>query len=127
MQCKIKPFDLRNNNSFQRRRVDYIWHGTASVSYLGPKMRNLVPTEIEESESLNAFKFKIKKWVHERCLCKICKVNLEQALREKCPNMELFLVRIQSECAKIRTRSYSVFGQFSRSEVVFTLTQKTGF
>ena len=36
-------------------------------------------------------------------------------LREKCPNTELFLVRIQSEYRKIRTRNNSVFGHFSRS------------
>ena len=50
-------------------------------------------------------------------------------LREKCPNTELFLVRIflysdlirrfnlriQSKYRKIRTRNYSVFGHFSRS------------
>ena len=35
----------------------------------------------------------------------------------KCPNTELFLVRIQSECGKIRTRNNSIFGHFSRSEV----------
>ena len=39
-----------------------------------------------------------------------------KALREKCPNMELFLVRIQSEYRKIWTRNNSVFGHFSYSE-----------
>ena len=38
-------------------------------------------------------------------------------MREKCPNMELFLVRIQSEYGKIRTRKNSVFGHFSGSVV----------
>ena len=54
-------------------------------------------------------------------------------LREKCPNMEFFLVRIflhsdwirrdevslriQSEWGKIRTRKYSVFWHFSRSVI----------
>ena len=37
-------------------------------------------------------------------------------LREKCPNAELFLVRIQAECGKIRTRNNSVFRHFSRSD-----------
>ena len=39
-------------------------------------------------------------------------------LREKCPNTELFLVRIQSEYRKIRTRNNPVFGHFSRSVIV---------
>ena len=37
-------------------------------------------------------------------------------LREKCLNTEFFLVRIQSEYRKIRTRKSPVFGHFSRSE-----------
>ena len=40
---------------------------------------------------------------------------LQGALCEMCPNTEFFLVRIQSECGKIRTRKNAVFGHFSRS------------
>ena len=58
---KMGSHDLRNNNSCKRRRVNSVWHGTESVSYLGPKIWDLVPNEIKESESLNGFKFKIKR------------------------------------------------------------------
>ena len=58
---KMSSYDLRNNNSFKRRRVNSVWHGTESVSYLGPKIWDLVPNEIKKSESLNGFKFKIKR------------------------------------------------------------------
>ena len=75
---KAIPYDLRNYNSFKRRRVNSVWHGTESVSYLGPKIRDLVPSEIKESESLNGFKFKIKRWVPEGCPCRICKIYLGQ-------------------------------------------------
>ena len=61
----MSPYDLRNNNSFQKRSVNSVWHGTESVSYLGQKMWDLVPNEIKESESPNAFKFKIKRWTPE--------------------------------------------------------------
>ena len=57
---KRSPYDLRNSNSFRRKKVNCVWDGTDSVSYLGPKILELVPNEIKESESLNAFKFKIK-------------------------------------------------------------------
>ena len=43
----------------------------------------------------------------------ICSRNLSQ--REKCPNAEFFLVRIQSEYRKIWTKKNSVFGHFSCS------------
>ena len=48
---------------------------------------------------------------------KIVFIFLKNTLREKCPNTELFQVRIQSECGKIRTRNNSVFGHFSRSDM----------
>ena len=48
------------------------------------------------------------------------KLLLFDTLREKCPNTELFLVRIQSKYRKIRTRENSLFGHFSRSEGPFS-------
>ena len=41
--------------------------------------------------------------------------------------MELFVVRIQSECGKIRTRNNSVFGHFSRSGDVIEKRTETVF
>ena len=45
---KMSFYDLRNNNSFKRRRVKSVWHGTESVSYLGPGIWDLVPNEIKD-------------------------------------------------------------------------------
>ena len=74
----MNPYDLRNINSFKRRRVNSVSHGTESESYLGPKIWDLVPNEIKESP--NGFKFKIKRWVPEGCPypCRICKIYLGQ-------------------------------------------------
>ena len=74
------PYDLHDNNSFKRMRVNSFWHGTESVSFLGPKIWDLVSNEIKESESLNAFKFKIKRWIPEGCPCRICKTYLGQVV-----------------------------------------------
>ena len=41
--------------------------------------------------------------------------NDSLTLREKCPNTEFLLVRIHSECGKIRTRKKSPFGHFLSS------------
>ena len=56
--------------------------------------------------------------------------NQTHALREMCPNTELFLVRIlnlriQSEYRKIRTRYNSVFGHFSRSDAINRFSETT--
>ena len=74
----VRLDDLRNNNSFKRRRVNSAWHGTELVSYLGPQIWDLVPNEIKESESLKGFKFKIKRWVPEGCPYRIFKRYLGQ-------------------------------------------------
>ena len=78
-------FKVKNNIApeimkelFAPKTSSYVWHGTKSVSYLGPKIWDLVPNEIKESESLNGFKFKIKRWVPEGYPCRICKIYLGQ-------------------------------------------------
>ena len=76
---KVSHYDLHNNNSFKRRRVYFVWHGTKLVSYLGLKIWDLVPNEVKESESLNGFKFKIRRWVPEVCSCRISKKYLSHA------------------------------------------------
>ena len=39
----MSPYDLRNNNPFKRGRVNFVWHGAELMSYLGPKIWDLVP------------------------------------------------------------------------------------
>ena len=63
---------------FKRRRVKSVWHGTESMSYLGLKVWDLVPSEIKESEFRNGFKFKIERWVPEGCPCRIWKIYYGQ-------------------------------------------------
>ena len=46
---KIGQYDLRDNNWFNRRKVNSFWRGTESVSYPGPTMWGVVPTEIKKS------------------------------------------------------------------------------
>ena len=46
---------------------------TESLSFLGPKIWNLVPEEIKTSETVDIFKNKIKKWIPENCPCRLCK------------------------------------------------------
>ena len=64
---KTSPYDFRNRNLLQRRRANFIWHDTELVSYIGPKIWDLAPNEVNQSGNLNAFKFRIKKSVSEGC------------------------------------------------------------
>ena len=56
----MSSYELHNKNPPKRRKLKSVWHGTELVSYPGPKIWDLVPNEIKESKSLNAFKFKIE-------------------------------------------------------------------
>ena len=40
---EISRYDFRNDNSFRRMRVNSVWDGTDSVSYIGLKILDLVP------------------------------------------------------------------------------------
>ena len=75
---KMTPYDLRNNNSFKRRRVNFVRNVTESLSYLGPNIWDLAPNELDKSKSLKKFKFKLKRRVPEGRTCRICKIYLGQ-------------------------------------------------
>ena len=71
------PYNFRRNDTLQRRRVNSVRHGTESISFLGPKIWDLVPSDIKLPQSLNIFKRKIKKWVPLQCPCRLCKIYLQ--------------------------------------------------
>ena len=61
-----------------RRRVNSVRYGTESVSFLAPKIWDILPKEIKDSKTLNVFKTKIKKWVPRECPCRLCKTYVPQ-------------------------------------------------
>ena len=64
--------NLRGNNFLKRRRVNSVRYGTESVSFLAPKIWDILPKEIKNSETVNAFKSKIKNWVPQEYPCRLC-------------------------------------------------------
>ena len=66
-------YNLRNRNFYRSRKVNSVYNGTESLSYLGPKIWDLVPPEIKESENLEVFKKRIKRWTCSECPCRLCK------------------------------------------------------
>ena len=77
--CDI--FTQRINNHYNLRRINHfeipfvrtVYNGTESVSYLGPKIWEIVPEEYKALNSLNSFKESIKNWVPLNCPCRLCK------------------------------------------------------
>ena len=52
-------------------------HGTESILFLGPKIWDVVASDIKLSQSLSIFKRNIKKWVPLQCPCRLCKIYLQ--------------------------------------------------
>ena len=55
-------YNLRSNSNFAVPNVKSVFHGSKSISYLGPKIWDIVPLELKQLISLNALKKGIKKW-----------------------------------------------------------------
>ena len=49
------PFILRQISQFSRRRINRVYYGTESISNLGTKIWDLVPSNIKEMRDLDTF------------------------------------------------------------------------
>ena len=56
-------YNLGNRPDFITPHVHSVFYGTESVSYLGPKIWDIVPEEFKHKKSLSNFKEFIKMWV----------------------------------------------------------------
>ena len=66
-----------------RQRVNSVRYGTKSVFFLAPKIWDILPKEIKNSEKLNGFKLKIKNRVPQGCPLRFCKTNVSQVATPK--------------------------------------------
>ena len=66
-------YNLRHDSYFSIPNVKSVYHGTESLSNLGPRIWNLVPFKLKQIIDIYAFKKVIKKWKPKNCPC--CYVN----------------------------------------------------
>ena len=52
--------------------------GLETITCLGPKIWDLIPTQIRNMESLALFQQKIKDWIPQKCPCRLCKTYIPQ-------------------------------------------------
>ena len=60
---KTSSYNVYKNDTFERRQVHFEHHSAASFSFLDPKIWDLLPVELKQSESIDSFKLKIKNWI----------------------------------------------------------------
>ena len=66
-------YNLRYTSEFIIPPIHSVYHGSESVSYLGPKIWELIPPVIRQIYAFPGFKEAIKKWKPNNCPCRICK------------------------------------------------------
>ena len=71
-----QTYNLRKLSQFYRPKVNSVYNGTESVSFLGLIIWDLVPNELKDIGNLAAFKKAIKKWSPEKSPCRLCKVYI---------------------------------------------------
>ena len=67
-----------NAPAFSSRNVKTVRYGLQTISYMAPKIWDLVPKEMKQVTTLNEFKAKIKIWKLENCPCRLCRTYLPQ-------------------------------------------------
>ena len=70
-------YHVRYISQFNTPSVNTVYHGSKSISFLGPKILNLLPNERKNIGSLKILKNKSKNWKPENCPFRICKVCIE--------------------------------------------------
>ena len=50
------PYNPRQNSQFSRPRINTVYHRTESISNHGPKLRDLVPSNLKKINELDKFK-----------------------------------------------------------------------
>ena len=66
-------YNLRHDSYFAIPNVKSVYHGTESLSNLGPRIRNLVPDKVKQLVDVYVFKKEIKKWKPKNCTSRLCK------------------------------------------------------
>ena len=75
-QKENSRYNLRQISEFSRPLVKSVYDGSEIVLSLGPKIWNMLPDYYKDTDNLNTFKNKIKKWKPVNCPCRFCKVYI---------------------------------------------------
>ena len=75
-RINLPNYNLCHITCFKIPLVNSVYNGIERITFLGPKVWELIPEEVKQKESLNAFKDAIKKWSPTNCPCRLCKYIL---------------------------------------------------
>ena len=64
-------YNFRKNSTFETN-INSVYYGSETISFLDPKMWELLPSNIKDTKNLNIFKSNIKSWKTENFAHVIC-------------------------------------------------------
>ena len=67
---------FRKNSTFETRNIKPAYYGSETISFLGPKIWERLPSKNKVSETLNIFKSNVKSWKPENCPCRLCRLYI---------------------------------------------------
>ena len=70
-------YNERKVSEFSRPMVKSVYHGTEGISYLGPKIWDILPEKLNNIDNPEHFKKEIKRRAPDNCPCRLCKVYIE--------------------------------------------------
>ena len=76
IEIKSNYYNTRNAPAFSSRNTKTVRYGLQTISYMAPKIWDLVPKEMTQVTTLNEFKIEI--WKLENCSCRLCGTYLPQ-------------------------------------------------
>ena len=71
-------FTQKNSHSYNLPLVTSVFHGTESISYLGPVTWDILPDNYKNLPNFSVFKNRIKKWKPGNCPCRLCKIYMSR-------------------------------------------------
>ena len=71
-------YNLRSPHHLAILSVYSVYHGSESITNLGPRIWNFVPDGLKELNSISSFKNKIKRWQPEIYPCRLCKTYISR-------------------------------------------------
>ena len=73
---KVNHYNLRSLYEFSIPNVNSVFHGQASIRYLGPLIWQLVLSEFKDLNTVSACKAAIRKCNPNNCPCRLCKTYI---------------------------------------------------
>ena len=74
---KESNYSLRNSTALQGRSIKTVMYDSGTKSSLGPKIWDILLTELKKIMSPTLFKKKTREWGPKNCPCRLCKTYVQ--------------------------------------------------